>query len=82
MVIQLQSRLGAFEDEEFEKPSIIVHRDAPFFIVIGDGRFSRSPGTTRHFTNMPRTQAILERKFEPRAILRPNPSRTTRPHRS
>jgi hypothetical protein len=29
-----------------------VQRDAPFRIVIGDGRFSSSPGTTRHVSTM------------------------------
>jgi hypothetical protein len=29
-----------------------VHRDAPFLIVISDGRFGGSPGTTRHLPSM------------------------------
>ena len=31
-----QPRLRAFKDEEFEVPSIIVQRDAPFLIGVGD----------------------------------------------
>ena len=43
-----QPCLRAFEDEKFEEQPVIVHRDAPFLIVITDGWFGRSPGTTRH----------------------------------
>lgn len=50
--IPAQSGLGAFENEELEEDAVIVHRHAPFLIVIGDGEFNRRPRTTWHGTNM------------------------------
>jgi hypothetical protein len=47
-----QSRLGAFENQELEEHPIVVQRDAPFFIVIGDGRFGGSPRTALHAPTM------------------------------
>src|SRR4029077_16404620 len=46
--IPAQSGLCTFQNEKLEEHTIVVHRDAPFLIVISDGRFSRGPGTTRH----------------------------------
>ena len=46
--VPAQSRLCAFQDKEFEKDSIVVHRNAPFLVMIGDRGFSSRPGTTRH----------------------------------
>jgi hypothetical protein len=46
--VPAQSRLRSFEDEEFEEHSIVVHRNAPFLIVISDRGFCGRPGTTRH----------------------------------
>jgi hypothetical protein len=47
-----QAGLGAFENEKLEEQPISVHGNAPFFVVIRDGWFSRSPGTTRHLPSM------------------------------
>jgi hypothetical protein len=33
-----QTRLRSFEDEELEEEAIVVYRDAPFFVVVGDVR--------------------------------------------
>ena len=48
-----QSRLRAFEDEKLKEQPIIVHRHAPFLIVITDVRFARSPRTAWHWPSMP-----------------------------
>ena len=44
--------LRAFENQELKEHPIVVHGHAPFLIVIGDGRFGRSPRTTRHVPTM------------------------------
>src|SRR5439155_26197958 len=46
--IPAQSGLCAFQNEELKEHAIVVYRNAPFLIVISNGRFSRGPGTTRH----------------------------------
>jgi hypothetical protein len=46
--IPAQSGLRAFQNEKLEEHSIVMYRNAPFLIVISNGRFSRGPGTTRH----------------------------------
>ena len=66
---------GRLRGRGTRRASVIVDRDTPFFVVIGDGRLSRSPGTTRHFLEHARTQALLERKFEPRNSALPNERR-------
>ena len=43
-----QSRLCTFKDQKLEEQSVVVHRDAPFFIMISDVRFGCSPGAARH----------------------------------
>src|SRR5207248_11643496 len=43
-----QPGLRTFKNKELEEQSIIMHRDAPFLIVISNVWFSCSPGTTRH----------------------------------
>ena len=46
--VPTQSRLRALKYQEFEEHSIVMYRNAPFLIVISNGRFSRGPGTTWH----------------------------------
>src|SRR5947208_12525579 len=46
--VPTQPRLRAFQNQKLEEHSIVVYRNAPFLIMISNGRFSRSPGTTRH----------------------------------
>src|SRR4029077_6589944 len=46
--IPAQAGLCAFQNKKLEEHPIIVYRNAPFLIMISNGRFSRGPGTTRH----------------------------------
>src|SRR3954471_12980025 len=39
-----ESRLSALEEEEFEQLAVIVDRDPPFLVVIGDGKGVARPG--------------------------------------
>jgi len=43
-----QAGLGAFQDEKLKQFAIIMDRNAPFLVVIGNVWFNGSPGTARH----------------------------------
>src|SRR5436189_44629 len=41
-----EARLGAFQDQELEEPPVVVHRHAPFLVVISQVlRAPQAPGT-------------------------------------
>ena len=46
--IPAQSGLCPFQNQKLEEHPIVVYRNAPFLIMISNGRLSRGPGTTRH----------------------------------
>src|SRR4030095_4099472 len=46
--VPTQSSLRTFQNQKFEEHSIVVHRHAPFLIMISDGRFRSGPGTAWH----------------------------------
>src|SRR5205823_6068631 len=59
--VPAQSCLCAFQNEKLKEHAIIVYRNAPFLIMISNGRFSRGPGTTRHDV-----EATSQRELSPR----------------
>jgi hypothetical protein len=42
-----QTGLGPFKNQELEEHSVVVLRNSPFFVVVGDHRGRRGPGTAR-----------------------------------
>ena len=45
IVFQLEPCLRPFEDEKFKERAVVMHRHAPFFIVITNRQFPTCPGT-------------------------------------
>jgi hypothetical protein len=44
--VPAQSGLRALENKEFEERGVVVRGNAPFFIVIADGKIVARPGAT------------------------------------
>src|SRR5262249_36222942 len=57
--VPAQSRLRSFEDEEFEQQPVVMHRNTPFLVVIGNVPLVRRPAAPLDTVFLPQHRGYL-----------------------